>query len=149
MRALSIITLSCAALLGTACDIQPTPKKQPPATTPTPAPTEAPKFVQPTPPALPEQPKVETTGECTDVGKHVADVFVESTTDPAQKSVLEQERTKIVRATSEACTTQLWSAEARSCYMAAKTPTDIKTCEQQFPAPAPKEPPVPQKPNTP
>jgi hypothetical protein len=149
MRALTFVAL---AVLGAGCDIQPSPKKESPATTPTPAPapTEAPRFVQPTPPALPEQPKVETTGDCIEVGKHVAEVFIASATDPAQKSVFEQERTRVVKATAEVCTTQVWSADARGCYMAAKTPAEIKACETQFPGPPPKEQPAaPQKPIVP
>ncbi|NVB83741.1 MAG: hypothetical protein HOV81_35530 [Kofleriaceae bacterium] len=131
MRALALLVLLAA------CDIQPPPKKQPPPASPT-AP-ESPKFVAPAPPPmLPEQPKTETTAECIDVGKHVAAVFVSSVTDPAQKSVFEQERTKIVKATAEACTTQAWSAEARACYMGAGAPADIKACEAKFPPPAPK-----------
>lgn len=140
MRALPVLLLLLAA-----CDIQPAPKRQPPpAPTPAPQQPEPPKFVAPSPPpSLPEQPKIETTRECIEVGKYVAEVFVASVTDPAQKSVFEQERTKIVKATAEACTTQAWSADARGCYLAAKEPADIKACESRFPAPAPKD--VPEK----
>jgi hypothetical protein len=145
MRALAVLVLLAA------CDLKPAPKKQPP---PPPAPAaaqpeaEPPKFVAPSrPPSLPEEPKIATTDECIKVGKYVADVFVASATDPAQKSVFEQERTKIVKATAEACTTQQWSVEARGCYLGAKTPADIKACEAQFPAPAPKQ--VPERSNIP
>jgi hypothetical protein len=130
MRALPLLVLLAA------CDIQPAPKKQPPP--PPGSPAESPKFVAPAPPpSLPEQPKVDTTKECIEIGKHVAEVFVMSVTDPAQRSVFEQERTKIVRATAEACTTQKWPSEARGCYLAAGTPAEIKACETKFPPPAP------------
>lgn len=134
MRALPIL------LALAACDIQPPPKKQAPPVPASPTEPEQPKFVAPAPPpSLPEQPKIDTTTECIEVGKHVAEVFVSSVTDPAQKSVFEQERTKIVKATAEACTTQAWSADARGCYLGAKAPADIKACETQFPPPAPKD----------
>lgn len=133
MRALSLLFLFAA------CDIQPPPKKQPPPVPASPEP-EPQKFVAPAPPpSLPEQPKIDTTNECIEVGKHVAEVFVSSVTDPAQKSVFEQERTKIVKATAEACTTQAWSADARGCYLGATVPADIKACETKFPPPAPKD----------
>lgn len=134
MRALPLL------LLLAACDIQPPPKKQPAPAPASPTEPEQPRFVAPAPPpSLPEQAKIDTTAECIETGKHVADVFVASVTDPAQKSVFEQERTKIVKATAEACTTQAWSAEARGCYLAAGTPADIKACETKFPPPVPKD----------
>jgi hypothetical protein len=138
MRALPLLVLLAA------CDLQPPPKQQP---APPASATESPKLVAPAPPSLPEQPKTETTNDCIEVGKHVAAVFVASVTDPAQRSVVEQERTKIVKATAEACTKQAWSAEARGCYLASGSPADIKACEAKFPPPAPED--VPTKSNIP
>lgn len=131
-----------AFVLLAACELQPAPKKQPapPAeVTPT-APVPAP------PPSAPADAGVavadaagvtiEASEACVTVGAHVADVFVQSATDPAQRAVYEQERTKMVKATAEACTKQRWSDAAQKCYVAATTPALIKACENKFP-PAP------------
>jgi hypothetical protein len=89
---------------------------------------------------------IEVSPACVEVGSHFAGVFIANATDPGQKSVLEQERTKIVRSTAETCTTQAWSPDAIACFRATKTQPEITACEQKFlPArapPAPAAPPI-------
>jgi len=144
MRALALILLA-------ACELQPAPKQQ--AAPPPPPPAaqvEAPKPVAPppTPPAgagSAVAPKIEVTAPCLEVGAKVASVFIDNATDPGQKSIYEQERANMTRKTAEACTTQGWSDEARTCYLATKTPAEIKACETKFPRPAP--PPRPARPS--
>ena len=120
-----------ALLWLAACEIQPAPKKQP-----EPAAQEAPKVVEP-PPAdagvADAAVKIEITAACLQVAAKVAQVFIDAASDPAQKSIYEQERANMVRKTGEACTVQAWSENAHNCYLAAKTPVDIKACETKFP----------------
>src|SRR5687767_10745285 len=127
--------LVCLILLA-ACELQPAPKKQP--APPPPPPVEAQKPVEaPQIPAAGSGAKIEITAQCLEVAAKVAQVFIDSATDPAQKSIYEQERANMTRKTGEACTTQGWSEDARKCYLASKDPAGIKACEKQFPAPAP------------
>jgi len=146
-------------LLIAACEIQPAPKKQPapvienagsaqPAA-PVPAPPPPPPAAAAVSDAGPVA--IEASQPCIAVAAHVAEVFIQSATDPAQKAVYEQEREKMIRATSVACTTQAWPDAAQTCYLAAKTPAEIKACETKFPPqPAPVTPkpivPEPRKP---
>jgi hypothetical protein len=68
---------------------------------------------------------------CNETAEHVAQVLIANATDDAQRGIYEQERDKVVRGTAEACTSQQWSIAATECYLAAKTPDDIKACEQR------------------
>ncbi|HEY5950730.1 MAG TPA: hypothetical protein VIV40_34800 [Kofleriaceae bacterium] len=139
----------CLVLVA-GCEIQPAPKKQPAPPPPPPA-QEVAKPVE-APPADAGvagdagPPKLEITPACVEVGAKVAQVFIDSATDPGQKSIYEQERANMTRKTGEACTTQGWSEPARNCYLAAKTPAQIKACETKFPAPQAAAPPPPPKP---
>ncbi|HSD89239.1 MAG TPA: hypothetical protein VLB44_17040 [Kofleriaceae bacterium] len=144
-------------LLLAACEIQPAPKKQPapvienagsaqPAPPPAPPPAAAEAAIADAGPRAPE-----ASEPCIAVAAHVAEVFIQSATDPAQKAVYEQEREKMIRATSEACTKQAWPDDAQKCYLVTKTPAEIKACETKFPPqPAPVTPkplvPEPRKP---
>jgi len=139
MRALALISFALLA----ACEIQPAPKKQPPPTPPT---TESAKPVEPPPPppAMADggtgdgSAKIEITAPCLEVAAKVAQVFIDSATEPAQKSIYEQERANMTRKTGEACTTQGWSEDALKCYLATTTPAEIKACELKFPGRPPR-----------
>src|SRR4051812_19013015 len=117
MRAVVLVVLSIVA----ACEIQPAPKKQP-------APVQAPT----PPPQAPTLPVVgdagvsdaasidiEGTKECITLAAHLADVFVQSATDPAQHAIYEQEPMRSVKAMADACTKQHWTDAAQKCYAAA------------------------------
>jgi len=137
-----------------ACDLQPPPKKAPPAVTPTPT---APSAVPTPEPALPPADAgvavavavgdaapvppdaMEVTDRCVDLGSHVAEVLISEAEDPSKKSVLVQDRAKIVRRTAESCTRDAWSAQLISCYMAAKTQATLQACRKPDP-PTPKPP---------
>lgn len=131
----------CAVLA--ACEIQPPPPKQQTAPAPPPAPAaEAPPAPKPVP-AGSGSAALEVTQACVDISSHIVDVFIEAATDPGLKSVYEQERVKMLRATAEACTSQRWSPEALACYNAGKSAAEIKACEQKFtppPAARPQQP---------
>lgn len=129
-----------------ACELQPGPPRQtaptppaptspapaPPAPTPpaptNPTPTERPANVAPTNPKVP----IEITRPCLDVATHVAGVII-SSAEPAQRSIFEAERDRIVRSTGEVCTMQRWSEPAIACYKAATAQPGIKACETKFP----------------
>ena len=133
-----------ALCLLAACELQPAPKKQPEPAPPAPPPQEVAKPVEP-PPAVAvvgdagvDAAKIEISGPCLEVAAKVAQVFIDSAQDPAQKSIYEQERANMTRKTGEACTQQGWSAEALKCYLATKTPAEIKACELKFPGRPPR-----------
>lgn len=139
---------SCLPLLAllAACELQPPPKQAP-------APRTPPQAAQPVPPPPPptavqagsgsgSAALMEVTDQCVAIGAHIARVIVESTTDPAMRSIYEQERTKMIRSTAEVCTTQKWSPEASACYLATKTAAEIKACEQKFAPPRPQPRPI-------
>jgi hypothetical protein len=135
------------AFLLAACELQPPPPRQ---ATPPPAPAAAPVEEAPSRPiAAPSAPGVaplDISKQCMAIGVHVAGVIVASATDPAQRGVLEQERTRIVRATAEACTTQNWSEAAMKCFLATRNQAEIKDCETKHTAPPPAAPRVPDAP---
>lgn len=142
--------LLCLVLLA-ACELKPPPKQQPAPSTP--------PVTTPTRPATPPPvvagggaaagtaagaaaPKVAISGPCMEVAAKVAQVFIDSAKDTAQKNIYEQERANMTRRTGEACTAQAWSDAARACYLKSKTPADLKACEMQYmPPPPAKEPP--------
>lgn len=129
-----------ALVLFAACELQPAPKHQPApvpaAVTPADAPAPVPPPVDAAPPDA-GPPKVEISAPCLEVGAKIAQVFIDSAKDPVQRTALEQMRADMTRKTGEACTTQTWSAEARKCYLATKTPAQIKACETKFTPPRP------------
>ena len=141
---LARVLLIVASCWLAACEIQPPPKQQ--AAPPPPAQQAQP--VEPPPPITADAGvadaavAVQITPACLQVAAKVAQVFIDAASDPAQKSIYEQERANMVRKTGEACTVQGWSENAHNCYLASKTPQDIKACELKFPG----RPPRPQPP---
>ena len=135
MRALGFVVLA-------ACEIQPAPKKEPPSAPPVAVPEAAKPVEQPPPPPAAVADggvvKIEISAPCLEVGAKVAQVFIDGASDPAQKSIYEQERANMTRKTGEACTVQGWIEDARKCYLAAKTPAEIKACELKFPSRPPR-----------
>jgi hypothetical protein len=136
-RALGFVVLA-------ACELQPAPKKQ--AAPPPPPPAaqvEAAKPVEAPPPVADagagsgSAAKIEITAPCIEVAAKLAQLFIDIQTDPGAKSNAEQARGDMIRKMGEACTVQAWSAEARGCYLTAKSDPDIRACEKKFPAPRP------------
>ena len=132
MRALWLVFLA-------ACELEPAPKPKP---APPPPPPPAPVVVAPTPDAaVAEAPPVDAgmdvSDDCVKVGSHVAELLIADAKDAAQKSMLEQEKVKIVRRTAEDCTRRQWSADAIKCFTAGKTMADLHACEKRLPAPPP------------
>jgi hypothetical protein len=143
-----ILTVTLLALA--ACELQPPPPKPAPApasaaagsaappagsavaVAPAPTAPTAPT-APPAPPAAP--PQADVTPTCLAVGTHIADVLIQSAKDPSLRANYEQARTKVVRASAEACTTQSWSAEAVHCYGVSTVEADIRACEKKFPPP--------------
>ena len=83
-----------------------------------------------------------TTDEaCVQVGARIADIVISSTPDPTQKAAYEQERTKLVKRFAENCQKDAWPEKVRTCFMAAKTPSDIEVCSRDLTKPAPPPPP--------
>ncbi len=145
MRSL-VVLLALAA----ACDLQPPPKQAPPAPT-TPAPAVAPS--EPALPALdagvaapvgdaaPTPPDaMEVSDRCVRLGSHVAEVMINEAEDPSKKSVLVQDRARIVRRTAEGCTRDAWNEKLISCYMAAKTQATLQACRKPDVRPPPPSP---------
>lgn len=138
---------------GAACDLQPPPKKAPPAATapsavPTPAPVlpaldagvaVAPGDAAPAPPDA-----MEVSDRCVQLGSHVAEVMISEAEDASKKSVLVQDRARIVRRTAESCTRDAWSAQLITCYLAAKTQATLQACRP--PDVAPPSPQIPDGP---
>jgi len=140
--------------LSAGCDLKPapagsgnaktdTPMPTPPAPTgdapPTPPPG-AGSAAQPTPvvdagvavvppdavPAPP--PEIVVTDECLGLGDKIAGIIIASTTDATTKAAIEQDRAKFVRRMAEACTTSPWPADAKACFVAAKTADEVQVC---------------------
>ncbi len=150
MRTLAFVLLA-------ACDLQPPPPapaaNPPPVVAVTaPAPAAAPVAVV-EPPTVGASTRasvppvsIDVTPACVETGSHVAEAIIASAKDPQLRASYEQGRTKIVRATAEACTKQHWSPEAQHCYGTAKLEADVRACEAKFPPPAaamPAHPPAP------
>lgn len=142
--------LVCLVLFAAACDLQPAPKQERPSPSSAP-PSEAARPVAPPPAPAPAPAATADTGAaapvvitpaCMDVATKIVQVFIDNAEDTAQKSSFEQVRSTMVRKTGEACTQQGWSAEARSCYTAAKTPAAIKACERKLTPPPSAQPPA-------
>jgi hypothetical protein len=142
-RVRTLALLTCVLWLA-ACELRPAPPppQDQPASPPPPAakaappaPSLPPEAVPPTPPK--EEAKPDVSDACVQVGVKVAEVLISAETDPANRTALEQQRTRIVRRTAEACTAQEWSDAARACYLAAKQPADLNECERKMREPPP------------
>jgi hypothetical protein len=136
MRALVLVVLA-------ACELQPPPPAPPPAP-PAQAGRPSPIVVAdaaevavvaavdagaPPPDAMP------VTAACVVTGAHIADILIASASDPSLKASYEQARDRIVRTTAEACTSQLWTADAQRCFALSKLKADLEACEKKFPRP--------------
>jgi hypothetical protein len=143
-----VVMLRFSWLLFAACEIRPAPPKQAAPPPPPPAaPADAAMAAEPqglgADAGIDAVPAIQISAECLEVGVKLATVFIDSAGDPAQRSIAEQERSNVTRRTGEACTTGRWSENARKCYLATKTPADIKKCETRFTPPPPQPPPPP------
>jgi hypothetical protein len=110
-----------------ACDHRPPAKQQP-----------APPPVAVTPDAgsaaaVPAAPVDEA---CLQLGVKLAAIIIDATTDPQQKAAYEQERTKLVKRFSDNCTSEKWPEKVRTCFMAAKTPSEVEVCSRDLIKPA-------------
>jgi hypothetical protein len=74
--------------------------------------------------------------DCVNAGVRVAEIVIETATDPAQKAALVQDRARIVRRSAEACTRDNWSPEEVACVMAGKTGADINKCRKPTQVPS-------------
>jgi len=107
-----------------ACELQPPPPAPAPVVTPTPvAAVDATGAVAPPVDAAALPDAMTVTAECVVTGAH--------------KASYEQARDRIVRTTAEACTSQLWTADAQHCYGLCKLKADLEACEKKFPRPEP------------
>ncbi|MBA3453200.1 MAG: hypothetical protein H0T42_08920 [Deltaproteobacteria bacterium] len=140
-----------------ACDLKPPPKKVPPVSSQ----VTPPSFSNPNQPTMPPgdagvpvavadaaagprppADAMEVTEQCVQLGSHVAEVLIAEAEDPSKKSVLVQDRAKIVRRTAESCTRDGWSSELIGCYLAAKTQAKLTACRKpDVAAPEPPRPP--------
>ncbi len=153
MRALLASCLLLSAL--GACELEPPPKKAPPAV-PTPPPVADPRAAAPTPPpatpppATPPSanppPVADAAGSgsaalppvsqpCLDVAGHIADALITEAADPAQKAAMEQEKTKIIRRSAEACTRDGWKPAVMKCFMDAKSTAEMQVCAKDLAGP--------------
>jgi hypothetical protein len=144
----SLASLLASLVVLAACDLQPAPKSVPApaanraANEPPPPP---PGAVAPTPPApppsdagivrAPADALIDVSAACVEVGSHVAAILIAEAKDPSQSAALEQGRTKIVRATAEACTRDAWSDAAKTCFLQAKTSAALQVCGTNLKAP--------------
>lgn len=133
MRALVFVLLA-------ACELQPPPPPPPLAQPGKPTPVvvadaaEA-AVVAPADAGAPPADAMRVTEECVATGAHIADVLIANASDPSLKASYEQARDRIVRTTAEACTSQVWTAEAQRCFALSKQKADLEACEKKFPRP--------------
>lgn len=111
----------CALLALASCDLKPPPKaKAQPASAVADA------------GAPPKQPgnvgKPVTAAECLAVGEHFAQVLIDTATDPAERAILEQEKTRNVRRQGETCETNQWDEATRTCFLRATTRPALQAC---------------------
>ncbi len=113
------------------------PPANPPSATPTPPPA------NPTPPpiaagsgagsgsaALPP-----VSQPCLDVSAHIAEALIVEAADPGQKAAMEQEKTKIIRRSAEACTRDAWKPTVMKCFLDAKTTAEMQICAKDLAGP--------------
>ena len=134
MRTFLVVT----AVLLAACELVPPPKPQPSSqTAAVPGPTVPVAPPNPADPAAPSPviapPPVNAA--CSAIAVHVAATLIANATDPAARASLEQERTRIVRRTAEACTNDKWSEASISCFAKATTVDEMQICGKDLAAP--------------
>lgn len=147
------------ALLATACEHEPPPKKSAAAqpttpnaaqpgnaapTPPTPSPGTPPGPPPGAPPAAvdagvaaPPDAPPEPSQPCLDMATHLADVMLSEAKDPAQKAALEQDKTKIIRRAAEACTRDAWKPAVLQCFAKATTTEAMQICARDLAGPPP------------
>ncbi len=81
-------------------------------------------------PALPP-----VSQDCLDVAGHIAEVLISEAKDDQQKAQLEQEKTKIIRRSAEACTRDGWKPEVRTCFLKAAKTEQMQICAKDLAAP--------------
>ncbi len=64
----------------------------------------------------------------TTVARHVTQIVVESSADPAVQQVIESERPRMLSRVTGTCQTDAWAAPTRACFLRAKTTTDLEAC---------------------
>lgn len=72
---------------------------------------------------------------CLDVAAHIAATLIAEASDPAQKAAMEQEKTKIIRRSAEACTRDAWKAEVMKCFTESKTTAEMQICAKDLAGP--------------
>ncbi len=149
MRApLLLSVLIAASTLFAACEHEPPPKKAPPAepsTTTTPPPLGDPAQAVAPPAQPPPTPTAAVDAgadalapvsqDCLDVSGHIAEVLISEAKDDQQKAQLEQEKTKIIRRSAEACTRDSWKPEVRTCFLKATKTEQMQVCAKDLVAP--------------
>lgn len=145
MRAL----LASCLLLSTlgACELEPPPPKKAPSAAPTPPPVAEPEPVAAAPAPPPGPPTLAdgagsgsaalppVSQPCLDVSGHIADTLIAEAADPAQKAAMEQEKTKIIRRSAEACTRDAWKPPVMKCFIDAKTTAEMQSCAKDLAGP--------------
>lgn len=145
MRAL----LASCLLLSTlgACELEPPPPKKAPSAAPTPLPVAKPEPVAAAPAPPPGPPTLAdgagsgsaalppVSQPCLDVSGHIADTLIAEAADPAQKAAMEQEKTKIIRRSAEACTRDAWKPPVMKCFIDAKTTAEMQSCAKDLAGP--------------
>lgn len=128
-----VVSVLACAVLGVGCDHHPPPKQTAVARD---AGMPVPPVDAATVAIAPGDGGFQVTDACVAVGVKIAQMLIDATTDPQQRAVLEQERTRLVRRNAEHCTRQGWNAEVRACYLAANTRFDMEACAKKAQSPS-------------
>lgn len=136
MRRLSLL------LLLTACDLQPG-KPKPAPSEPAAAATPADAGTEPVPSPFPNDtvdagikaapPKA--SEECVTVGAHITKTLIASMTDPTQKAAQEADQANMIKRIAETCTKDKWSEKSRTCFLNAKSASELEPCGSDLAAP--------------
>jgi hypothetical protein len=149
----SLLSLLVVASCGlVACEHEPPPKKAP-AAQPTPPPADDPTHAAAPPATPPSAPPTAppaapptavdagvdalppVSQDCVDISAHIATVLIAEAKDPSQKATLEQEKTKIIRRSAEACTRDGWKPATLACFTKATTTEQMQVCARDLAAP--------------
>ena len=136
-----------------ACELEPAPKKAPPAqgaaagsgapAAGSAAPTPPPQPTQPTQPMQPSTPPpaavdagvdapMEVKQACVDTGAHLAQVLIDEAKDATQKAAIEQDKARMIRRVAEVCTRDNWKPEALACFMKATSSEQMDVCAKDL-----------------